>query len=74
MAVESYDGAYSGGARQTLHNDMGSVKKVMKANGRHLAQFQNVMDLVKMITAGDKRLAQLPIQMDLMEEAMMVEG
>jgi hypothetical protein len=47
--------------------------KVMKANERHLAQFQNVMDLVKMIMAGNKHLAQLLIQKDLMEEAMMVE-
>lgn len=55
---------------------MESVKKVMKANERHLAQFQNVMDLVMMmmIKAGDKRLAQLLIQVDLMEKVMMEEG
>jgi hypothetical protein len=53
---------------------MESVKEVMKANERHLAQFQNMMDLAKMIKAGDECLAHLQNQMGLKEEAMMVEG
>jgi hypothetical protein len=57
-----------------LQNDIESVKEVMKANERHLAQFQNMMDLVKMIKVGDECFAQLLNHMDLMEEAMMAEG
>jgi hypothetical protein len=38
---------------------MESVKEVMKMNEGHLAQFQNMMDLVKIIKVGDERLAEL---------------
>jgi hypothetical protein len=50
------------------------VKEVMKANARYLAQFQNVMDLVKAIKAGEEHLAQLQNQMAVTEEGMKVEG
>jgi hypothetical protein len=53
-----------------IQNEMESVKETMKVNERHLAQFQNMMDLVKMIKAGDGHLAQLQNQMGLTEEAI----
>jgi hypothetical protein len=46
----------------------------MKANARHFAQFQKVMDLVKTIKAEDEHLVQLQNQTGLVEEAMTVEG
>jgi hypothetical protein len=53
---------------------MVSMKKVTKTIERHLAQFQNVMDLLKTIKAGDEHLAQLQNEVDLIEEATMAEG
>jgi hypothetical protein len=56
-----------------LQNKTESVTETMKVNARHLVQFQNVMDLVKMIKARDEHLSQLQNQMDLIEKAMQTE-
>jgi hypothetical protein len=53
---------------------MKSVKDVTRANERHFAQFQNMMDLVKTINAVDECLAQLQNQMGLLEEVMTAGG
>jgi hypothetical protein len=53
--------------------EMELVKEVMKANERHLAQFLNVMDFIK-IKVWDEHLSQLQNQMGLTEEVMKVKG
>jgi hypothetical protein len=56
-----------------LQNETELVMEVMKANARCLAQFQNVVDLMKTIKARDEHCAQLQIQMDLTEKALKAE-
>lgn len=51
--------------------EMELVKEVMKANERHLAQFQNVMNFKRWVW--DKHLYQLYNQMGLIEQAMKVK-
>jgi lipoate synthase len=52
-----------------FQNETESVKEVMKVTIRHPAQFQNVLDLLKTIKAGDEQN-----QTGLIEEAMTAGG
>jgi chromosome segregation ATPase len=53
-----------------LQSELKSLKEVRKVHQRHIDQYQNLMDLVKTIRAGDERLAELDNQMGLFEKAM----
>jgi hypothetical protein len=56
-----------------LQNEIESVKKVMKEKERHLAQFQNVLDIMETMSSGEEHLALLEKQLDLIEKVKEAE-